>query len=332
MKVGFQVGNVVTYPSDAQEQWQGHLEQFRFARDVGFEFVSWGQHWLVHPFQHFQPMTALARLSAEAGEMELVTGVLLLPMINPVQLAEEVATLDHICQGRFVFGVGLGYRPEEFEATGVKMSQRASRFEEAMELMVRLWTEEEVTHHGRYYQVTGARPTARPYQQPHPRVWVAAMNDAPIKRAGRMGHTFFALGLETMESLKGHAELWRSTLEEYGHEDPGVLPIMRECFVAPTSQEARERARRGVEVKYGGYAQHGLPSAGEALAGGIDALLDEPFVVGSPEECLEKLAQLSEVRVTHVDLRLQWPEMTQAEVLGMMELVGKQIIPALREL
>ena len=332
MKVGFQVGNVVTYPSDLQHQWLGHLEQFRFARDAGFEFVSWGQHWLIHPFQHFQPMSALARLSAEPGQMELVTGVLLLPMINPVQLAEEIATLDHICSGRFVFGVGLGYRAEEFDAMGVKMSQRAARFEEALDLIVKLWTEDEVTYEGKFYQVIRAQPTAKPYQIPHPRVWVAAMNEAPIIRAGRLGHTFFGLGLETHESLKTHAELWRSTLEEYGNPDPGELPIMRECFVNKSGQLARERARKAVEIKYGGYAKHGLPTAKQALSKGIDSLLEDPFIVGSPSECLEKLAALSELGVTHIDLRLQWPEMSQTEVLRMMDLVGERIIPSLKEL
>lgn len=332
MKVGFQVGNVVTYPSDLQAQWLGHLEQFKFARDSGFDFVSWGQHWLIHPFQHFQPISSLARLAAESGHMELITGVLLLPMINPVQLAEEIATLDHICSGRFVFGVGLGYRQEEFDAMGIKMSQRASRFEEALELIVKLWTEDEVTYDGKFYQVRQAFPTAKPYQVPHPRVWVAAMNEIPIIRAGRLGHTFFALGLETRESLKMHAELWRSTLEEYGNTDPKELPIMRECFVDESSQRARERARRAVEIKYGQYAKHGLPTAEKALSNGIESLLEDPFIVGSPSECLEKLASLSDFGVTHVDLRLQWPDMSQIEVLKMMDLVGKQIIPGLKEL
>lgn len=77
MKIGFQVGQVVFQGSDLQRQWQDHLGQVRACRDAGFDFVSWGQHWLIHPFQHFQPIPALARLAAEAGSMDLVTGVLL---------------------------------------------------------------------------------------------------------------------------------------------------------------------------------------------------------------------------------------------------------------
>ncbi|HSF03476.1 MAG TPA: LLM class flavin-dependent oxidoreductase, partial [Solirubrobacterales bacterium] len=145
MKLGFHVGQVVLRGQDLRRQWQDHLEQFRACRDAGFDLVSWGHHWLIDPFQHFQPLPVLARLAAEAGTMELATGVLLTPLLNPVQVAEDVATLDHICEGRLVLGVGLGYRREEFEAAGGTLSERVPRFEEGLALIKRLWTEDEVT-------------------------------------------------------------------------------------------------------------------------------------------------------------------------------------------
>ena len=174
MRVGYQVGQVVQRDSiDHQQQWQNHLEQFRASRDAGFDIYCWAHHYLIDPFQHFQPWPVLARLAAEPGDMKLATSVLLLPLLNPVEVAEQVATLDHIAEGRFILGIGLGYRPEECEAFGTRMSQRGARCTEALGLMRRLWTDDEVTHHGRYYNVTGARPTARPYQKP------------PIPRSGR---------------------------------------------------------------------------------------------------------------------------------------------------
>src|SRR5688572_27597603 len=93
MRLGFHVGQVVPQGYDLQRQWLEHLEQVRAARDAGFSFVSWGHHWLIHPFQHFQPIPVLARLAAEVPEMELATGVLLTPLLNPVQVAEDIATL-----------------------------------------------------------------------------------------------------------------------------------------------------------------------------------------------------------------------------------------------
>jgi alkanesulfonate monooxygenase SsuD/methylene tetrahydromethanopterin reductase-like flavin-dependent oxidoreductase (luciferase family) len=332
MKIGVQVGQVVPGGADLQRQWLDQLEHFRACRDAGFDFISWGHHWLIHPFQHFQPIPVLARLAAEAGDMDLVTGVLLTPLLNPVQVAEDIATLDHICRGRLVLGVGLGYRPEEFEAAGAAMAERVPRFEEGLALMKRLWTEAEVTHRGRFYRVTGARPTARPYQRPYPRIWVAGMAEPAIRRAGRLGHAFYALGTSTVAQLQRNLALWRGALADAGHPVPAEIPIHREAYVAPTHEEARARARPAVEAKYRGYATHGLPGVSAALDAGVDHLMDDPFVIGAPDECLEKLARLHELGATHVALRLFWPGMTQADALGMVELVAARMLPALRTL
>ena len=332
MKIGVQVGQVVVRGYDLQRQWLEQLEQFRAGRDAGFDFVSWGHHWLIDPFQHFQLIPVLARFAAEAGAMDLVTGVLLTPLLSPVQVAEDVATLDHICQGRLILGVGLGYRTEEFEAAGFTMSERAPRLEEGLALMKRLWVDAEVTHHGRFYHVTGARPTAKPHQQPYPRIWIAAMTEPAVRRAGRLGHPFYAIGTLSYDDLRQALAVWRAALHESGQPVPPDVPVHRELYVAHTREEARTKARPAVEAKYQGYAQHGLPTVGAALAAGIDRLMDDPFVIGAPDECLDKLARYRELGVTHLALRLFWPGMEQADALRMIDLVAAKMLPALRKL
>ena len=109
MQVGYQVGQVVIRDSmDQQQQWRDHLEQFRAARDAGFDTYCWAHHYLIDPFQHFQPFPVLARLAAEAGDMKLATSVLLLPLLNPVDVAEQVATLDPDQRRTFYPGSGSG--------------------------------------------------------------------------------------------------------------------------------------------------------------------------------------------------------------------------------
>ena len=332
MKIGVQIGQVVAQGYDLQRQWLEQLEHFRACRDAGFDFVSWGHHWLIHPFQHFQPIPVLARFAAESGDMDLVTGVLLTPLLNPVQVAEDVATLDHISGGRLIFGIGLGYRAEEFEAAGATMAERVPRFEEGLALMKRLWTEDTVTHHGRFYRVTGARPTARSYQQPYPRIWVAGMTEPAIRRAGRLGHSFYAIGTLTVDQLKDAFALWRAALAAAGHQVPAEIPVHREFYVARTREEARAKARPAVEAKYRGYAEHGLPGVSAGFADGVERLMDDPFVIGAPDECLEKLGRLHKLGATHVALRLFWPGMTQAEALDMIELVATKLLPTLQKL
>ena len=337
MEVGYQVGQVVLRGAlDLQQQWRDQLEQFRAARDAGFDTYCWAHHYLIDPFQHFQPLPVLARLAAEPGNMKLATSVLLMPLLNPVDIAEQVATLDHICEGRLILGLGLGYRPEECEAFGTRMSQRGARISEALELMIRLWTEDEVTHHGRYYHVTGARPTARPYQQPHPKIWLAGMSDPAIRRVGREGHVLFVGPAQPFSTIRHQIDLYHETLEENGHQIPDEMVIVREFFCSRNRDEAMEKARQGFERKYAEYAAHGFqgtdPELTSKITGDLETLMDDTFIVGSPQECVEQIAAYREAGFTQVSIRLFYPDMPQEDVLEHIEMVGSEVLPHVHEL
>ena len=337
MEVGYQVGQVVDRDSiDLQQQWQHHLAQFRAARDAGFDIYSWAHHYLIDPFQHFQPLPVLARLAAEPGEMKLATSVLLLPLLNPVDIAEQVATLDHICEGRFILGLGLGYRQEECEAFGIQLSERASRNSEALQLMIRLWSEDEVTHHGRYFHVTDARPTARPFQKPHPKIWLAGMSDPAVRRVGREGHILFIGPAQSYDTIRGQIDLYRRELDRNGHVVPEDMVLFREFFCAGSRDEALDRARSGFRRKYDVYAKHGLQGSDSELTsqvtGDVDSLIDGTFIIGSPQECVDQLARYRELGFTQVCLRLFYPGMSQGEVLEHIELTGREVLPEVHRL
>src|SRR5437762_595088 len=112
--------------------------------------VALGQHLLSHPTVWPQPFPMLARMAPETGRMRLRTSVLLLPIVNAVEAAENIATLDHICHGRLDVGVSIGYREKELETVGLRRQDRVPKLEESLALMKRLWSGEEVTFEGRY--------------------------------------------------------------------------------------------------------------------------------------------------------------------------------------
>ena len=337
MQVGYQVGQVVIRGSlDLQQQWQDQLEQFRVARDVGFDTYCWAHHYLIDPYQHFQPMPVLARLAGEPGNMKLATSVLLSPLLNPVDMAEQVATLDHISEGRFILGLGQGYRPEECEAFGTRMSERGARFSEGLALMKRLWTEDEVTHHGRYYHVSEARPTAKPYTRPFPTIWLAGMSDPAIKRVGREGDILFIGPAQPFDMIRRQIDLYHEALAEKNHQVPQEMVIAREFFCAGSRDEALEKARKGFERKYKEYASHGLqgtdPELIRKVTGDLETLMDDTFIVGSPEECIEQISRYRDLGFTEVALRIFYPETAQKDALAHAELVGKEVLPALHRL
>src|SRR2546430_3192950 len=135
------------YPADesARQRFEEHLEQVRLARDLGFDTIVLGQHFLSTPFQELQSVPLLARFAAESGEMRLGLTILLAPLLPPVEVAELGATLDVITGGRFICGMGIGYRPEEFNAFGIPLKERLRRFEDNVEIVRRLWTEDSVS-------------------------------------------------------------------------------------------------------------------------------------------------------------------------------------------
>ena len=143
------------------------IEVVRAAAGMGFAWVSIGHHWLSHPTVWPHPIAMLSRLAPEAGDMRLKTSMLLLPLLNPVDVAESVVTLDHITHGRLDVGVAIGYRERELEAAGLGRKDRVPKLEESLSVMKRLWRGDEVTFEGAYTKLTTARLGLLPCQRPH---------------------------------------------------------------------------------------------------------------------------------------------------------------------
>ena len=178
------------------------IEQVDLMRELGFDLVAIGQHHLASPFQQPDSVALIARLAANTGRMRIGITVFLLALHNPVDIAEQVATLDAISHGRMIFGVGLGYRPEECAAYGITMQERVPRFLESLEIIKRLWTEDELEFHGRFYKLPRVQSTIRPVQKPHPPIWMAANQAVAVRRVGQLGLTWVMNPHVTTEVLK----------------------------------------------------------------------------------------------------------------------------------
>ena len=173
---------------DARAHLDSVLRQVEAAQRHGFTYVTIGQHFLYDGFRWLQPIPLLARLASETGpEVKLVTSVVVTTFYHPVVLAEELATLDIVCDGRLVIGVGTGYSPSEFVHFGVPYEERYRRFEEALALMRLTWAGEPFDFEGQFWTLRGATPHVLPIQRPHPPLWIGAMRTIGIRRAARLG-------------------------------------------------------------------------------------------------------------------------------------------------
>lgn len=313
---------------------QEAMEQLRLARDVGFDLVCTGQHYLATPYQALQSIPLLARASAESGDMRVAATVILLPLYNPVDIAELSASMDVITGGRFILGVGLGYRDMEYQAFGMKAEERVSRFTEVLGLIKRLWTEDEVTFEGRYFKLNRVTMTIRPVQKPYPPIWIAANTDSAVIRAARLGHIWLANPHSHISTLERQARLYRDTIRAAGMEPPEDLPLMKEMYVADTTERAIKEARPYLEGKYRAYQSWGqdrvLPP-GESFDLPFEELAKGRFIIGDPEECIRQIREHQErLGNNWTNVRVQWPGMDNDKAMKTLELMGKHVIPAFR--
>jgi alkanesulfonate monooxygenase SsuD/methylene tetrahydromethanopterin reductase-like flavin-dependent oxidoreductase (luciferase family) len=302
-----------------------HLEQVRFVREAGFHSIFAGQHFLPAPYQMLQPVPLLARLAAEAGDLRVGAGILLLPLLNPVEVAEHAATLDVVTGGRFVLGVGLGYRDEENAAFGLP-AERVRVYREKLDVVRRLLEGEEVTASGHGFRLEGARLAPLPLQRPRPPIWMAANGDAAVRRAARLADTWFVNPHASVAEVQRQLGLFRA---ERG-SDPDELPMLREACIAPTEEEALAVARPYLASKYEAYVNWGqsdvLPPT-DTLRREWDELRAGRFIVGAPDAAAEQIRALSDLGVTELVLRVQWPGMPQRDALRTLELLATEALP-----
>lgn len=325
MRLGLFVAAQYPAGEDPAARLEEHLEQVRFVRDAGFRSVFAGQHFLPAPFQMLQSVPLLARLAAETGDMRVGAGILLLPLLNPVEVAEHAATLDVVTGGRFVLGVGLGYRAEENAAFGVP-ERRVRVFREKLNVVRRLFEGEEVTASGHGYRLERARLAPRPVQSPRPPIWMAANGDSAVRRAARLADTWFVNPHAALAEVERQLALFRA---ERGSE-PEELPMLREACVAPTDEEAVAVARPHLVRKYDAYVNWGqsdvLPPT-DTLRRGWDELRAGRFLLGAPETVLEQIGALGALGVTELVLRVQWPGLPQRDAMRTLELLAGEVLP-----
>ena len=313
------------------------LELVRTAREAGFELLLAGQHFLVPQFQYLQPVPVLARIAAESGDMEIGTDILQLPLLHPVQVAETVATLDQVCAGRFTLGVGLGYRPVEYESLGIRRQDRLARFIEAIELIKRLWTEDRVTFRGEHFRVEDVSIAIRPLQVPRPPILVAATGDRMVRRAATLADAWSAFGHGTLDTLVRQTGLYREALADAGKPfPPERFRVSKELYVAATREQARAECFPYIRAKYDAYRDWGQDTVlppGESFEGSMAELTSGRFIIGSPDDCLEAIAEHHALLgFRDFCFRLHYPGMPHAQVMRALGLFAERVLPEVAKL
>ena len=268
------------------------IEVVRAAAGMGFAWVSIGHHWVSHPTVWPHPIAMLGRLAPEAGAMRLKTSMLLLPLLNPVDVAESVVTLDHITHGRLDVGVAIGYRELELEAAGLRRRDRVPKLEESLGVMKRLWRGEEVTLEGAYMKLTKARLGLLPHQRPHPPLEMGAQSVGATRRAARLVDAVFFGPQVAWADVGRLVGVYREARAAESAGTAGTAFASRSLIVGASKEAARAAARGYLERTFAMYRSWEMQEPGMVqLQLGFDSSLDDWTINGNPAQCLATIAR-----------------------------------------
>ena len=164
MKFGIMASHQYLFEDDLQQRLAELWDIVEHAAELGYDSV-WAINHFLGSLNTPQPISMMAKLIDHSGEMQVGSGILLLPLFNPIHVAEEFATLDQLSRGRVILGVGAGYRQHEFQSMGVPMERRGRRLDEGVRLIKALWSGERVSFEGEFYALDEQRIGILPYRE-----------------------------------------------------------------------------------------------------------------------------------------------------------------------
>ncbi|HEY7465097.1 MAG TPA: LLM class flavin-dependent oxidoreductase [Dehalococcoidia bacterium] len=329
--------------ADAFEESFAHVRQ---AEEQGLHGV-----WLAE--SHFSPdrnvlaspLIIAAAIAGMTQRMQIGTAVHLLPLGNPLRMAEDVATLDHVSKGRLEFGVGRSSAPGSYEGYGVSYAESKDRMFEALDVMVRAWTQERFSFDGRFYHYDDVCLVPKPYQQPHPPIRIAATTDDTFPVLGEMGVPIF-IGLRTagLPVVKKQVESYISAWRQAGHSGEPDVALRVPVYVAETAERGVNepepsfmRQFRRLSGTFAATAAAGADHA-ESRATRAEHLATvsweeaqrEKVAVGTPDIVIERLSEMrDQLHLNRMVCEFNAGERLPSEfVAASLGLFCKEVMPA----
>ncbi|MGE3537606.1 MAG: LLM class flavin-dependent oxidoreductase [Candidatus Tectimicrobiota bacterium] len=256
------------------------------------------------------PIVVASSIATRTKRLRVGMAVQVLPLNNPLRIAEEAATVDHISAGRFDFGIGRSGAPRSYDIYGIPYAESQARFHEALEVILQAWKGEPFSYHGTYYKFDNAAISPCPYQQPHPPIRMAATTEETFPRVGAMGLPIF-VGLRGMDipELRGNLQAYRKAWQEHGHTGNGNVFLRIPVYVGETEQGAVEEPHDSIMYYFTRQANLTRSAVGRAgtepadrrqtraerLAGlSYDEVLHTKVAFGTAAGLIERLSRLQE--------------------------------------
>jgi alkanesulfonate monooxygenase SsuD/methylene tetrahydromethanopterin reductase-like flavin-dependent oxidoreductase (luciferase family) len=326
-----------------------HVADARLFEALGYEYYFFIEHQNARFPVVSSPNVFMTAVAAATTKLRFGPMVYQLPMHHPVRLAQDAACIDHLSNGRLEFGIGYGTQAREFDGWCLDYSQRREVGYEAMDVILKAWTQTEFSHDGKHFHFKNALPQPQPLQQPHPPVWMGGHSPASIDYAAKNNFNF-AQNMDTEQTIAHKFDRFRETWTNYGHAGPMPRTLLvRHIHVAETDEQARAEAEPYMLLGLTGQAgvaralalreEEKTPEMLEiariyvATSKSYDFWIDEGLAfIGSPRTVIEQIRAQQEL--CGYDILLLHHHITtmpHAMAAASAKLFGERIIPEFRE-
>lgn len=308
------------------------IAEAQAAESNGFDSCFFGEHHQDKDGFLPSPLIVATAVAGQTQTLNVGTSVILLPLHHPVHVAEDVTTLDIISKGRIILGVGVGYQESDFKAFSIPMTERATRFEESVEIIRQCWTGEPFSFHGKHYTMDDLQMLPRPYQKPSPPLWIGASAPPAIRRAGRLGDAFISTPSTTLEDTVRMVEIYKQAASE-SRRKPQVI-LMRDAWVANSHKEAEAVYGPEVMEAYRYYWENQLSdfkNLGPDAEFTLDNLAQDRIILGEPDTCVREFHRWHEATgADYFLLRLRHAHSggpAHERIVQAIQLFGDSVVP-----
>ena len=294
------------------------------------------------------PIVIASAIATRTKRLKVGMAVYVLPLSNPLRIAEEVATVDHISEGRFEFGIGRSGFARSYDVFSIPYAESQDRFAESLKIILQAWEGKEFSYEGKYYNVEKATISPAPYQMPHPPLRIAANSPETFIRLGEAGHPIF-VGLRGMDipELRQNVDQYRKSWREAGHSGEGDVSLRIPVYAGETEEKATDEPFESISGYFGRMGSLYRERAGKGglevteLADGraerlaalsYEDMLKTKIAFGTAEGLIDRFTQLKEeLGLDGVVAELNPGGLIPEErVLRSLEIVTETVMPAFK--
>jgi alkanesulfonate monooxygenase SsuD/methylene tetrahydromethanopterin reductase-like flavin-dependent oxidoreductase (luciferase family) len=321
------------------EAFDESFKQVEAAEQLGMDAVWLAEH-------HFSPdrsvlaspIVIASSIATRTRRLRIGLAVQVLPLTNPLRLAEEAATVDHISKGRFDLGLGRSGLTKYYQGYNVPYDESRGRFLEALDVVMKAWSEEEFSHRGEYFSFHQVTVVPKPYQQPHPPIRVALASPDTFTLIGRMGHSIFISANTPIPQLQERLALYRQARLEAGHTGPADIALRLPAYVAETAAQARSEPEASAmhAIQYAATelirtaaSQETAERIRRVASTSYDDILKQRVMFGTPAAVVERLQEYQEaLGVSSVVLEVNYGgQIPYDRVVNSVRLLTEKVMP-----